>query len=191
MGLSDCQLCPSLLAKHDPEEGPVAPLVGKGYRAGGICMVFDQPRHWDAVRGIMLGGRPGAAFDELVEEAGLSRADLFLTNSIRHRAPNGRIQDYPEALFACAAWTKWEMEAYQPGLVIAMGRVALQSVFGKEASVGSMRGTFTPLPAKHEWGQRPVMATYNPDAAQFDESVRGLIVQDLKAAKRMWTELSR
>jgi DNA polymerase len=138
----------------------------------------------------MLGGKPGAAFDELIEAAGLSRAELFLTNSIRHRAPNGRIQDYPEALFACAAWTEWEMQAYQPALVIAMGRIALQSVFGKEATVGGMRGTFTPLPAKHEWGSRSVMATYSPGAANFDESVRDLIVQDLRAAKRMWQCLS-
>lgn len=166
--------------------------VGRDYRTGGIAVLLEAPLYYDAQKGLPLVGRNGKAFDELADAAELPSDSLLITHTVRHRIPNNRVQDYPEAVFACASWTAMEFEVYQPSVIIVMGRTALRSSFGAEASVGSTRGHFVATKKDHPWGARAIIATYNPQAASFDDSgeVSKLIVSDLKAAKRAWEVLS-
>ena len=119
---------------------------------------------------------------------------FFLTNSVRCRPPGNRLQDYPEAVAACASWTELEFGVYDPAVVVLMGRVAMRQVFGAEAAVGSTRGSFAATPAKHPWGARLCVCTYHPAAAVYNggetSDVADFIVQDLRAAMAAWRAAS-
>ncbi len=172
---------------------PVPPYVGKRYGRGGIAVVCDFPRYYDSKDGQPFRGKDGMLFDKLAKTAGLERSMFFLTSSVRCRPPGNRIQDYPEAIAACAHWTQDEFALYDPAVVVLMGRVAMRQVFGAEAAVGTTRGSFAATPAKHPWGQRLVVCTYHPAAAVYgggeESETAQHIVNDLRAAISAWRAL--
>jgi uracil-DNA glycosylase family 4 len=161
-----CVRCP-LNEVQEPGAKHVPGSVGSKYQKGGVALIADAPGYYDAKSGLPFQGRPGTSLDELLALVPISRDELFVTYNVRCRAPNGRLQDHPEALFHCAYWTEREFEEYDPAVVIAMGRESLKLIYGTEASVINTRGFVNATPAKHGWGHRLVMATYNPGAASF------------------------
>lgn len=107
------------------------------------------------------------------------------------------MQDYPEAVSNCAAWSQHEFAAYDPSVIVLMGREVVQSIFGLESSVVNTRGQHLSLPAKHSWRwngytgtvrERVAVCTYDPGAAHFaggvDSEPGQFIVQDLMSARR-------
>lgn len=191
MALADdiraCTLCP-LYERQEPGAQAVPPFPGALYQVGGVGVLCDVPRYYEAQEGKSLVGKDGKLFDQLAEEAGLPRATLFLDNLVRHKAPGNRLRDYPEAVANCAHWTALSMAQYNPKVLVLMGATALKQIFGNEATVTGTRGSFAALPAKHEWGARVVIATFHPAAARYNggrgSEIANYIVQDLKAAKR-------
>lgn len=196
MNLADairsCTRCPLGEAQEDGNK-PVPLYLGPKYPKRGIAVVCDFPRYYDSKAGKPLRGRDGEMFDKLAAQVGLTREMFLLTNSVRCKPPNNRIDDYPEAINACAHWTQTEFETYDPAVVVLMGRVAIRSVFGAEATVAGTRGTFSSTPAKHPWGNRVAVCTFHPGAAGFaggpDSETGKHIVNDLKAAVNAWLVL--
>ena len=186
--IRSCTRCPL----HEQQEGnhPVPLHVGQKYPQRGIAVVCDFPRYYDSKAGKPLRGRDGEMFDSLIERVGLTRDMFLLTNSVRCKPPNNRIDDYPEAIAACSQWTQDEFASYDPAVVVLMGRVAMRQVFGAEATVAATRGSLAATPAKHPWGQRLYLCTYHPGAASFGgPEVADHIVNDLKAAVNAWLVL--
>lgn len=181
-----CVRCP-LNEKQEPGAHHVPGIAGPEYRPGGIAVVFEAPGYYEARAGTPMAGRVSGLFDDLLAAAGLSRAGLFLTNSVRCQPPNNRIQDYPEAVVACGHWTEQEFGAYAPSVIVLMGRTALRSIFGAEATVAGVRGMLTATPEKHGWGHRVLVATYHPAAASYAGGLNSepgqFIVHDLMRAK--------
>ena len=191
--IHSCKRCP--LSEQQGGHSPVAPYVGKRYGRKGIAVICDFPRYYDSKAGQPLKGKDGALFDRLAKSAGMERGMFFITDSVRCKPPNNRIDDYPEAINACGQWTQDEFALYDPAVVVLMGRVALRQVFGAEATVAATRGSLAATPAKHPWGQRLLVATYHPAAATFgggeQSEVGQFIVQDLRAAMTAWRALRR
>ncbi len=193
-----CVRCP-LTEKQEDNAKHVPGGAGSLYQPGGVAIIADAPGYYDAKAGVALTteGRntPGKMLDELLAIAGMSRDELFVTYSVRCRPPNNRLQDYPEAVITCGGWTEEEMRAYDPAVVVLMGRVALRSVFGADASVMNTRGWHTATKPDHPWGHKVMIATYGPGAASFaggvDSEPAQFIIKDLKAAKATAEALRR
>ena len=168
--------------QHVPAE------VGALYVPGGIGILCDVPNYYDARAGqpLTLQATAGKLMQELLAAAYMERAELLITDSVRCHTK--RLRDYPEAVSNCATWTTAELLAYQPKVMVLMGGTAIKSVFGADATVGRMRGTFASTPPKHPWGWRTVVCTYHPSAASFeggvDSDIGRLIIGDLMMAKR-------
>jgi len=187
--IRNCTRCP-LWEKQEPGAKHVPGVIGSNYRPRGLAILADHPRYYEAKSGVPFQGPTGGLLDTLLQHVGLTRDDLMITHGVRCRPPGNRIVDYPEAVVTCDSWTADEMAAYDPSVIVLMGREALQSIFGKEASVGATRGALTALPAKHSWraggGTRLCLPTYAPAAASFggglDSEPGQAIIEDLKAA---------
>lgn len=172
----------------------VPPAVGTRYRAGGLLVLGDSPGFYETLgkqRGKPLVGKPGELFEALAAEAGIARDDLVLDYMVRHRPPNNRLKDYPEATLACSHWTNIVMATYQPKVVIVFGSESVKHIFGETAGVQNTRGTLNATPPKHPWGHRLVIATYHPSAAIYaggaQSEVGRQIVQDLRTARNaLW-----
>jgi len=88
---------------------------------------------------------------------GLGREDVFIANTVKCRPPSNR-NPLPEELSACAHYLEAQIAAIQPDLILALGRIAAQSLLATEAPLGKLRGKILPRPQ----GGPPVLATFHP-----------------------------
>src|SRR5205814_6772378 len=118
-------------------------------------------------------GRPGREFvgpagrllDQMMEEAGIPREQVYVTNAVKHFkwTPRGkrRLHGKPNSreIFACRPWLEAELEAIKPELLVLMGATAAQSLLGLQFRITRHRGQ----PFESDWAPW-TMATYHPSA---------------------------
>jgi uracil-DNA glycosylase family protein len=122
-------------------------VFGEGPENARIVFVGEQPGDQEDIAGKPFVGPAGKVFDEVIEEAGIERQKLYVTNAVKHFKfePRGkrRIHQKPNAgeVKACRWWLDQELGFIKPDLAVAMGATAAQSLLGKAVPVTKMRGT--------------------------------------------------
>lgn len=132
-----------------------------------IMVVGEQPGDVEDKLGHTFVGPAGKLLDQALEEVGLDRAELYLTNAVKHfkwaRAATNtkRIHKTPSAgeVRACFPWLEAEMRLLQPDIIVCLGATASKAILGKSFSVMKSRG----VPQKSEWAP-VVIATVHPSA---------------------------
>jgi uracil-DNA glycosylase family protein len=115
-------------------------------------LVGEQPGDVEDRAGRPFVGPAGTLLRELLAEVGISAADAYVTNAVKHFKwrPSGtrRIHDKPSwsEVEACGHWLDLELEAVRPELVVCLGATAAQAFIGRTARVGALRGTLHELP---------------------------------------------
>lgn len=138
-------------------------VAGEGPTAARIMVVGEQPGDQEDLQGRPFVGPAGQVLNEALDEAGLDRRRLFLTNAVKHfkYEPRGkrRLHQNPTAgeIDICRWWLDKERALVQPGLIVTLGASALRGVTGKSASIKSMRGTVHELA-----GGTKLVATIHP-----------------------------
>jgi uracil-DNA glycosylase family protein len=128
-----------------------------------VMFVGEQPGEQEDVIGRPFVGPAGQLMDRAMEEAGLDRRQVYVTNAVKHFkfTPRGkrRIHQTPEApeIRACGFWLDVEKAQVRPALLVAMGGTAARAVLGRAVSVTRERGRAMAL----EDGQR-VFVTVHP-----------------------------
>ena len=150
-------------------------------------MLAEAPGRDENRLGQCFVGKAGGKLDGFLAEVDLTRDDVLLMNMIRCQPPRNRInsREGTAALAACAPWTVQEMAAYNPGVVMVMGKTALATVFMKDRTVGSLRGTVRHTGEEFSLGSRTWVATAHPAASIYDKSWGPLIVEDLRLGKEL------
>ncbi|WP_255247129.1 UdgX family uracil-DNA binding protein [Sphingopyxis sp. GW247-27LB] len=138
-GVDRCRRCPLY---RDATQG----VAGEGPKSARIMLVGEPPGDREDLEGRPFVGPAGRLLDEAIDEAGLDRRRLFLTNAVKHFkfAPRGkrRLHQRPTAgeVDACRWWLDKERQLVHPALIVTLGATALRGVTGRSASVQSMRG---------------------------------------------------
>ncbi len=121
-------------------------VFGEGPQTARIMLVGEQPGDKEDLAGKPFVGPAGQMLDRALEEAGIDRSKVYVTNAVKHFkfVPRGKIRlhqkpNTPE-IKACRQWYERELAAIKPDLVVAMGATAAQSVFGKMTPVNKTRG---------------------------------------------------
>ena len=156
-----------------------------GTRYSGLAIMGEAPGAQEDLKGRPMVGRAGELLERMLTGAGLTRESVMILNRVRCRPPRNRLQDYPEATLNCDEWTQAELAAYQPSVVVLMGKTALQAVFGKLVGVGETRGMMRQTSEEFAWGARSWVATYHPAAALRNPELIPIIIKDLKQAKAL------
>ncbi len=138
-------------------------VPGEGPARARVMLVGEQPGDQEDLQGRPFVGPAGQVLNEALEEAGLDRKRLFLTNAVKHFKfePRGkrRLHQNPTTgeIDRCRWWLDKEREFIQPDLIVTLGASALRGVTGKSARIKSMRG------AVHELaGGTRLIATIHP-----------------------------
>ncbi|WP_163505875.1 UdgX family uracil-DNA binding protein [Fodinicola acaciae] len=165
-------------------------VFGDGPSRAKVVMVGEQPGDVEDREGEPFVGPAGHLLDKALDRAGIDRAQVYLTNAVKHfkftRSDRGkpRIHKKPAAseITACRPWIRAELAAIKPRLVVCLGAVAAQSLLGKDFRVTKQRGVLLDAPA--ELGARQALATIHPSAVlratERDEAFGGLVA-DLTA----------
>ena len=121
-------------------------VFGEGPQAAQIMLVGEQPGDKEDLAGKPFVGPAGQMLDRALEEAGIDRKKVYVTNAVKHFkfVPRGKIRlhqkpNTPE-IKACRQWYERELRSVSPDLVVAMGATAAQTVFGKITPINKNRG---------------------------------------------------
>ena len=136
---SQCRACP--LWKNATQT-----VFGEGPPHARIMLVGEQPGDKEDLAGRPFVGPAGQMLDRALEEAGIDRTKVYVTNAVKHFKffPRGKIRLHqkpttPE-IKACRPWYERELATVRPHLVVAMGATAAQCVFGKTTPINKNRG---------------------------------------------------
>ena len=126
-------------------------VFGEGPVDAAVMLVGEQPGDKEDLTGHPFIGPAGQLLDRALDEAGVEREKVYVTNAVKHFKfePRGkrRIHQKPNTMEikACRQWYERELDLVQPKLVVAMGATAAQSVFGKATKIGEHRGRLIEL----------------------------------------------
>lgn len=132
-------------------------VFGEGPLDAAILFVGEQPGDQEDLAGRPFVGPAGRIFDRALEEAGIDRERVYVTNAVKHfkfvRRGKRRIHDKPDAgeIAACRWWLEQELALVRPPLTVALGATAARALFGKVVTISRLRGSGHKLPAGETW----------------------------------------
>jgi len=165
-------------------------VFGQGSGESGLMLIGEQPGDIEDREGRPFVGPAGQLLDRALEEAGIDRLSVYVTNAVKHFKwePRGkrRLHSKPNAqeIAACRPWLDAELVALRPAVVVCLGATAARVVLGSEFRVSRQRG---------QWFARPfapnAIATVHPSSLLREpdprkrERAMNRFVLDLKTAK--------
>jgi DNA polymerase len=186
----------ALGCRRCPLYGPATQTVfGEGPADATVMFLGEQPGDQEDTIGRPFVGPAGQMMDRAMEEAGIDRRTVYVTNAVKHFkfTPRGRrrIHQTPEVpeIQACGFWLDVERGHLRPQLLVLMGGSAARAVLGRAVTISRERGR----PLTMEDGQRVFVTVHPsfllrvPDAAvkarEYDAFVR-----DLRAVRALMAE---
>src|SRR5437762_5063363 len=121
-------------------------VFGEGPKGAAMMLVGEQPGDYEDVAGKPFVGPAGKIMDQALEEAGIDRNQVYVTNAVKHFKwePRGkrRIHQKPNSrdIAACRPWLEAELRLVEPKLVVCLGSTAGQTIFGPSFRVTKERG---------------------------------------------------
>jgi uracil-DNA glycosylase len=159
-------------------------------------LVGEQPGDQEDLAGRPFVGPAGRLLNELLEESGLERERVFVTNAVKHFKwePRGkrRLHQRPNVaeIDACHIWLEQELACVHPLVIVALGATAARGLLGARGSIEKLRKQ----PLVHRAGAR-IFVTYHPSAVlRADERaqrLRGDLLEDLRLARAALTSQLR
>ena len=180
----DCTACD--LYKHATQT-----VFGEGGAHAKLMLVGEQPGDVEDLSGHPFVGPAGKLLDRALAEAGIDRAQVYVTNVVKHFKwePRGkrRIHKKPNAgeVAACRPWIDTEIALVKPHAIVCLGATAAQTLLGRGFKVTAHRGEFIKSPLAPL-----VLATVHPSSLLRapDEETRHReterFIDDLRQARR-------
>ena len=168
-------------------------VTGEGSSGARIVLVGEQPGNDEDLVGRPFVGPAGRLLRELLEQAGIADAEIFLTNAVKHfyfeLRGKRRIHKTPlqRHVAACHVWLEAELAKVRPRVIVTLGATALAAVLGRRISIAEAREASL----LHEPTGTVVLATYHPSAvlrvpdAAAREALRGQLLGDLRRARSL------
>lgn len=152
-------------------------------------LLGEQPGDQEDLAGKPFVGPAGGILNKALEEAGIDRTQVYVTNTVKHFKwePRGkrRIHKKPNSreIAACRPWLEAELRAVRPDLLVCMGATAAQAVFGPQFRVTRDRGKVfeSELASKVVATVHPSSLLRQPDDESREREYK-LFVADLRAA---------
>ncbi|NIJ13220.1 DNA polymerase [Saccharomonospora amisosensis] len=158
-------------------------VFGAGPENARVMLVGEVPGDREDRAGEPFVGPAGGLLDRALEESGIDRGAVYVTNAVKHfrftpaERGNRRIHKKPSRsqIVACKPWLLAELEVVGPEVVVCLGATAAQSLLGFDFRVSARRGELLELPGR-PGGVSAALATVHPSAvlrAPDEERRRG------------------
>jgi len=142
---NECTRCP--LYQHATQAVP-----GEGRKGAHLMLVGEQPGDKEDLAGKPFVGPAGHVLDQALEAAGIPRAEVFVTNAVKHfkheMRGKRRLHKRPNAyeIERCKVWLDIERRIVKPAAIVALGATAARSLFGRPITIAKLRGRMVELP---------------------------------------------
>lgn len=184
-----CQGCP--LFKTGTQT-----VFGEGPASARAIFIGEQPGDMEDRSGLPFVGRAGRLLDELMEEAGIDRSKVYVTNAVKHfkwvARGKRRLHAKPTSreMAACKPWLEAELGVVKPDVVVCLGATAAQDLLGPDFRITRDRGRVFRDTAY----ALALLATLHPSAVlrvptpEAREAARAGLLADLRVVHRLMEE---
>jgi uracil-DNA glycosylase family 4 len=152
---SGCVRCPL-------HQGRTTVVFGSGNADADLMFVGEAPGMHEDLQGLPFVGRAGKLLDQLLEEVGLRRSDVFITNVLLCRPPGNRDPE-PDEIDTCKPYLHRKIELIEPKVICTLGNFATKLLTRSQRGITGVHGR----PQVHELAGRTVriFPIYHPAAA--------------------------
>lgn len=171
----DKNICPNLA------EQATQLVMGDGNPDAAIVFIGEAPGKAEDEQGLPFVGASGRFLNEMLEAAGLVRADVYITNIVKYRPPNNR-DPLPEEKKVFWPYLLRQLEIINPRVIITLGRHSME-YFIPDTKISEQHGQAQKV--KYHDSEFLVIPLYHPAAALYNGSMRSVLIEDFLTAKRL------
>ncbi len=132
-------------------------VYGIGNADADLMFIGEGPGYYEDKQGEPFVGAAGQLLNKMLEEIGIRRADVRITNVILCRPPGNR-DPMPDEVETCTPWLREQIELVDPRVIVTLGNFATRFMLDKPVSISRVRGQRFPLEG------RTVIPTFHPAA---------------------------
>ena len=148
-------------------------VFGVGDENADWLFIGEAPGAEEDAQGEPFVGQAGKLLDNMLKSIGLKRGDnVYITNVVKSHPPNNR-NPLPNEIAACMPYLRRQIVLIQPKLIITLGKIASDTLLGREATIASLRGKV------HAYQGIPLIVTYHP----------AYLLRTLQDKARAWEDL--
>jgi DNA polymerase len=151
-------------------------VFGSGDPDADLLFVGEGPGAEEDRQGLPFVGPAGALLTRIIEAIGLTRERVYIANIVKCRPPGNRDPE-PAEVAACRGYLEKQIELVRPRVIVALGRVAAQTLLGNDLPLGRMRGTW------HLVAGVPTRVTYHPAALLRNAAFKRPVWEDMKLVR--------
>lgn len=163
--VADCRLCTLC-------ETRTQTVFGAGNQNADWMLIGEAPGQKEDFQGEPFVGPAGKLLTEMVRAIGLERNTVYIANIIKCRPPNNR-DPKVEEIITCNAYLQRQIKLVEPKIILAVGRVAAQTLLGSDEPLSKLRG----IP--HQLSGIPLVVVYHP----------AYLLRSLLEKRKAWQDL--
>ncbi|MBI5351247.1 MAG: uracil-DNA glycosylase [Chloroflexi bacterium] len=145
-------------------------VPGDGPANAEIMFIGEGPGFHENEQGHPFVGAAGKFLDQLLAQAGVTRADVFIANVVKCRPPGNR-DPLPEELAACDTYLEAQIQAIDPSIIVTLGRFSMGK-FISDVKISAVHGQMRKV------GERYVIPMFHPAAALHQPQLKPAILGD-------------
>jgi len=156
-------------------EGRTQVVFGVGDPEADLMFVGEAPGFHEDKQGIPFVGQAGKLLDKLLAGIGLTRADVYVVNTLKCRPPGNR-DPLPEEKHACEPWLFKQIELIRPKVIATLGNHATKQLTGKDTGITRVHGQ----PQQVSYGSMSVtiFPIFHPAAALYTPAMLKVLEED-------------
>jgi uracil-DNA glycosylase len=161
-----CRLC----------EGRQKTVFGSGDPQAKLMFIGEGPGAEEDRQGLPFVGRAGELLTRIIEAIGMTRDQVYIANIVKCRPPGNR-DPQPDEVTACRPYLERQIALVRPRLLVALGRIAAQTLLGSDLPIGRMRGQWFEVLGV------PLMVTYHPAALLRNPALKRPTWEDMQQVR--------
>ncbi len=157
-------------------EGRNKVVFGAGNPAAELMFVGEGPGAEEDRQGLPFVGAAGELLSKIIQAIDRTREQVYIANVVKCRPPGNR-DPQPDEVATCRGFLDQQIALVRPRVLVALGRVAAQTLLGNDAPIGRMRG---------QWFQVqgiPTMVTYHPAALLRNPALKRPTWEDMQQVR--------
>ena len=147
-------------------------VFGSGNKQADWMLVGEAPGQHEDEQGLPFVGNAGLLLTEMLRAIGLTREEVFITNILKCRPPSNR-DPHADEVESCNDYLQWQLKMIQPKIILAIGRIAAQTLLKTDAPLARLRGKV------HTFNNTPVVVVYHP----------AYLLRSLSEKRKAWLDL--
>ncbi len=148
-------------------------VFGEGRPDAALMFIGEGPGAKEDETGRPFVGNAGELLTRIIKAMGLTRQDVFIANIVKCRPPGNR-DPHPEEVAACIGYLQAQIRAIRPRVIVALGRIAAQTLLKEDTPISRLRGSF------RDYAGIMLMPTYHPSYLLQNPSKKRDVWEDMK-----------